>query len=153
MKSSNLIFLASWVILLVVSSMTLLTAAQSVGVAYFGSGDSLTPEYTLAQIREQGGEQAAKAFRGRRVTAATWALGYALLSIAVILVPYRRGERWAWWAILISVGLPQLLSLARAITLVTTAGTLTPALLLAFFLLGLLAGTPRMFGDRVGPRE
>lgn len=148
MKGSNMLFVASWVILLVVSAAILLLSANSLWIAYKGGNDVLTPGYTLTQIGEQGGEQAAKAFRGRRATAATWAMGYALLALAVTWIPYRRGERWAWWAILVALGLPQLLSLARALALVSTAGTGAPAVLLAFIFLALLAGAPRMFWKR-----
>ena len=152
MKGSRLLFMTSWVILLVVTVAIVLLSAQSLWVAYSGGPDSLTTEYTLTQIGEQGGEQAVKAFRGRRATAATWALGYGLLAVAVIWMPYRRAEKWAWWAVFLSVGLSQLLSLARAIALGTTVGTGTPAILLAFVLLGLLAGAPRVFA-RPGPLE
>ena len=145
MKSSNLLFTTSWVILLIVSCAIILVSAGSLWRGYSGSPDGLTPEYGLTQIEEQGGAQATKAFRGRRVTAATWAIGYALLAIAVTWIPYRRGERWAWWALLVSLGLSQLLSLARALALATTVGLATPALLFAFVLLGLLAGVPRVF--------
>jgi len=148
MRGSNLLFMASWVILLVVSGAIVLLSSQSVWIAYTGVQDGLTSEYTLTQIGEHGGDQAVKAFRGRRATAATWALGYSLLAIAVIWIPYRRAEKWAWWAVLLSVGLSQFLSLGRAIMLGTTAGTGAPAIMLAFVLLGLLAGAPRVFGDR-----
>ena len=148
MKGSNLLFMASWVILLVISGAIILLSAQSVWIAYTGGQDGLTSEYTLTQIGEHGGDQAVKAFRGRRATAATWALGYSLLALAVIWIPYRRAEKWAWWAVLLSVGLSQFLSLGRAITLGTTAGTGAPAIMLAFVLLGLLAGAPRVFGNR-----
>lgn len=148
MRGSNLLFIASWVILLVVSGAIALFSAQSLWVAYTGGQDQLTREYTVAQIGEHGGDQAVKAFRGRRATAATWALGYALLSIAVIWIPYRRGEKWAWWALLASLGLSQLLSLVRAVALGTTQGLETPAILLAFVLMGLLAGAQRMFSRR-----
>ncbi len=148
MKGSNLLFIASWVILLVVSGAIVLFSAQSLWIAYTGKPDRLTREYTISQIGEQGGDQAVKAFRGRRATAATWALGYALLAIAVTWIPYRRGEKWAWWALLVSMGLSQLLSLVRAIMLVTGEGLNTPAVLLAFSLLALLAGAPRMFSHR-----
>ena len=148
MKGSNLLFIASWVILLVVSGAIVLFSAESLWIAYTGKPDRLTPEYSLTQIGEQGGDQAVKAFRGRRATAATFAMGYALLALAVTWIPYRRGEKWAWWALLVSLGLSQMLSLARAVMLVTTAGVSTPAVLLAFVLLGLLAGAPRMFRPR-----
>lgn len=149
MKGSNLLFIASWVILLVVSGAIALFSAQSLWIAYTGRPDGLTREYSIAQIQEQGGDQAVKAFRGRRATAATWALGYALLAIAVTWIPYRRGEKWAWWALLASLGLSQFLSLIRAIMLVTGEGLNTPAILLAFSLLALLAGAPRMFSHRI----
>lgn len=152
MRGSNLLFLASWVILLVVSGAIILFSAESLWITYTGGQDGLTGAYTLTQIGEQGGDEAVKAFRGRRATAATWALGYALLAIAVIWIPYRRGEKWAWWALLASLGLSQFLSLGRAVMLATTAGTTTPAVLLAFVLLGLLAGAPRLFGDHSAAR-
>ena len=93
MKGTNLLFLASWVILLVVSVAIVLLSAQSLRVAYTGMPDSLTSEYSLTRIGELGGEEAVKAFRGRRATAATWALAFGLLSLVVVWVPYRGGER------------------------------------------------------------
>ena len=148
MRSSNLLFIASWVILLVVSTAIIVLSAQSLWIAYTGGPDRLTTEDTLTQIGEQGGDQAVKAFRGRRATAATWALGYGFLAVAVIWIPYRRGQKWAWWAVLLSMGLSQFMSLGRAIMLGSTVGTGAPAVLIAFVLLGLLAGAPRMFGIR-----
>jgi phosphatidylglycerophosphate synthase len=149
MRGQRLLFLTSWIILLVVSIAIVLISAQSLWVAYSSGADGLTPEYTLTQIQEHGGEQAVKAFRGRRVTAATWALAYGLLAVGVVLAPYRRGEKWAWWLLLISLGLSQLLSLGRAVTIATITGTGAPSILLAFLLLGLLAGTPRIFRPRI----
>src|SRR5215207_9169369 len=100
MRSSRMLFFASWIILLVVTGAITLLSLQSLRVAYTGPQDNITNTgYTLNQVRESGGEEAVKAIKGRRATAATWALGYALLGIAVVWVPYRRGERWAWWAL------------------------------------------------------
>jgi hypothetical protein len=145
MRGSKLLFFASWIILLILAGAMVFFSAVSLVRAYGSVQDGLTRSFTLDQIRELGGEEAVKAFKGRRATAATFALGYALLMLPVVLVPYRRGERWAWWALLISLGLSQLLSLARAIMLGTTFGVGTPATILAFSLLGLLAGAPRFF--------
>jgi peptidoglycan/LPS O-acetylase OafA/YrhL len=154
MKNSRLLFFASWIILLIVMGAVMLFSLLSIWRAYIRTPDTLTTGFTTEQIRqygdqirEGGGEDAVKAFKGRRATAATWALGYALLGIAVVLVPYRRGERWAWWAILVSLGFSQLLSLARAALLGTTLGLGAPGIILAFALIGLLAGAPRMFAD------
>ena len=148
MRSSNLLFISSWVILLVVAGAIVLLSLQSLRVAYLGGPDTLSGEYSLTQIAEQGGEEAVKAFRGRRATAATWALGYALLAIAVIWIPYRRAEKWAWWAVFLSVAISQLLSMARAVMLGTTVGTGSASMVFAFVLLGLLAGAPRVFSPR-----
>jgi hypothetical protein len=148
MKGSRLLFLASWVLLVLLSSMLVLASLNSLYVAYFGPQDFITPTFSFDQLRVIGGEQGEeviKALRGRRSTAATWALGYGLLALWVVLVPYRRGERWAWWALLISLGLAQLLALARVPVLATTSGAGAAGILLAFLLLGLLAGAPRMF--------
>ena len=160
MKGSRLLFIASWVILLVVLTAAALISLQSLRLAYTGNQDSLITGFTLDQlratgdqIREHGGEDAVKALKGRRATAATWALGYALLGLAVVIIPYRRGERWAWWALLISIGLSQLLSLARAIMLGTTLGNGAPGTILALALIGLLAGAPRMFANRSDVEE
>ncbi|HKS43331.1 MAG TPA: hypothetical protein VJX74_22140 [Blastocatellia bacterium] len=145
MKGSRFLFLASWIILLVVAVAVALISLQSLRIAYTGNQDSLITGFTLEQIREHGGEEAVKAFKGRRATAATWALGYALLALMVVLGPYRRGERWAWWALLISIGVSQLMSILRVPMLGTTFGTGAPAMILAFTLLGLLAGAPNFF--------
>jgi len=149
MKGSRLLFLASWIILLLVSGLLVLASLNSLYVAYFAPTDNLTPTFSLDQLKTvvggEQGEEVAKALRGRRSTAATWALGYGLLALWVVLVPYRRGERWAWWALLVSLGVAQLLALARAPVLGTTSGTSAAGILLAFMLLGLLAGAPRMF--------
>ncbi|HEY7546266.1 MAG TPA: hypothetical protein VID27_15355 [Blastocatellia bacterium] len=144
----KLLFTASWVILLVMSLAIIAVSGNSLRRAYFGKGDDLTPQVTLEKIREAGGEhgeEAVKAFRGRRATAATWALGWALMAIGLILVPYRTGHRWAWWTLLISVVVSQLLSLARYPLLDTLSGAGASGIILGIALLGLLAGVPRMF--------
>lgn len=160
MVGNRLLFMASWIILLVLFSIMALLSANSLRIAYTSEQDNLTQNFTLEDLRiaadRKGaesaatnlGNEAANAFRGRRATAATWALGFALLALAVVLVPYRRGERWAWWALLVSIGLPQLLSLARVVVLQSTFGSGAPGVILAFALLGLMAGAPRTFSRR-----
>jgi len=144
MKSGRLLFMASWILLLVITTGLFLASLNSLSVAYFGQQDGL-PGLTLEQIHTAGGEEAVKAFRGRRATAATFALAWALLSAIVVFVPYRRGERWAWWALLLSVIVSQLLSLARYAAVPTSSGAGAAGTLLGLFLLALLMGAPRMF--------
>ncbi len=148
MKGAKPLFIASWILLLVLAVASTLVSLLSLNVAYFGAQDQLTATYSLADLKAaaaEKGEAVEKAFRGRRVTAATMALAWGILSLFVVLVPYRRGERWAWWALLISVVTSQLLSLARALVLVTDSGLGAAGVTLGLALLGLLLGVPRMF--------
>jgi hypothetical protein len=144
MRGSKILFGASCVILLVVAAFTVLGSAASIVNAYGDRGDSFGG-LSMDQIRVAGGDDAVKALKGRRATAATWALAYAILFGWVVIDPYRRGHRWAWWALLVSVGVPQLVSVARVPLLGTTVGAGTSTALLAFVLIGLMAGVPRMF--------
>jgi hypothetical protein len=148
MKNSKLLFAASWILLLLLCGAVTLAALGSLGTAYFGAQDVLIPAVTLDEIRNLGGEEAVDAFRGRRATAASWAFGCGVLSMLVTLVPYRRAERWAWWALLLSLGLSQMLSLSRVLTLGTTSGANTAGILFGTLMLGLLLGAPRMFAER-----
>src|SRR6185436_17684693 len=139
MKDSKLLFLSSWIVLLTLSVLITLASMGSLGNAYFGARDNLTATVGLDEINTIGGEAAVDAFKGRRATAATWAFACGLLSSFVVLVPYRRGERWSWWALLIAIGLSQLLSMARALTLGTTVGAGSAGLTFGLLVLGLLA--------------
>ena len=152
MKGSKILFVVSWVLLVVLASAIAFFSLASTLTAYRGGQDNLTPDFTVEQLASVDPE-AATATRGRRATAATWALGYALLFGWVVLVPYRRGERWAWWALLVSLGLSQILSIARIVALGTSQGAQTSGILFAFMLLGLLAGVPRIFGRGAGRTE
>ena len=156
MKGARLLFLASWVILLALSALLIFFSLNSLSVAYFGKQDTLVAitegdqmrVIGLEKIKEIAGDEGVKAFKARRATAATWAFGCALLSAFVAFFPYRRGEKWAWWALLLSLGLSQLLSLGRAITIGTTQGASASGIILSFVLLGLIAGIPHIFGKR-----
>lgn len=144
MKSGRLLFMASWILLLVITAGLFLASLNSLRIAYFSQQDGL-PGLSLQHIQTAGGEEAAKAFLARRATAATFAMAWALLSAIVVLIPYRRGERWAWWALLISLVVSQLLSLARYAAIPTPSGAGAAGILLGLLLLALLMGTPRMF--------
>ncbi len=141
----KLLFTASWVILLLMSLFIGAASIGSISTAYFGKEDTLSAGVTLEEVRAAGGEEAVKAFRGRRATAATWALGWTLMALGLILVPYRAGHRWAWWTLLVSVIVSQLLSLGRYVLIDTISGAGTSGIILGIALLGLIAGVPRMF--------
>jgi hypothetical protein len=151
MQSKWLFYVSLALLLLLAGSIAFLSTNSA--MAALGRGpDQLAPGYSIAQLTTVSPE-AADATRGRRVTASAWALGYALLLAALVLVPYRRGERWAWYAVLVSMVVPQLLSLARIPMLGTVLGASTSYVLLSIVGLALAAGAPRMFAKRPLPAE
>lgn len=91
---------ASWVLLAIVGALMLAGAAASAAVAYGGSEDVLVPGGPTLAALDGIHPGLATAIRGRRATAAGFALAYAVLFLYVVLVPYRRGDTWAWWALL-----------------------------------------------------
>jgi hypothetical protein len=144
MKGAGPLFVLSWILLLLLAGLMAFGSITSTMNAYGGAPDNLTPNVSVQKVGELG-DNVEAALRGRRATAATWALSYALLLGYVVLVPYRRRERWAWWAILLSLGISQLLSVARIPALGIAQGSLVPTILLIVLALGLLAGAPKMF--------
>jgi hypothetical protein len=141
------LFGISWILLLLLAGAVTLFAIGSAVNATGSNPDALTPAFGTDQLATIDPE-AVTAVRGRRLTASAWALAFGILAALVVLVPYRRGERWAWWALLISLGASQVLSLLRVVTLNTQQGAAASGVLLAILLVALLAGAPRIFGHR-----
>jgi len=144
MKGERILFGASVVVLALVAAVIIYGSLQSVAVGFSGRADRIG-SIGFDQLREMGAEDAVQAIRGRRVTAATWALGYGVLFAWVVLGPYRRKEHWAWWALLASLLISQIISISRVVFIGSSAGTAASAMVLSFGLLGLLAGAPRFF--------
>ena len=90
----------SWVLLAIVGVLVLVGSIASASVAY--RGDFPIGETPVAEVAagRPGMETALRAMRG---TAAAYAAGYALLFLATVFGPYRRGDKGAWWAILVAV--------------------------------------------------
>jgi hypothetical protein len=142
------LFTIGWVLLLLLAAALTILSINSTYIPLTAGHDGVTPSVTTDDIGAKTSPEVATALRGRRVTAATWALAYGLMLWAVLLVPYRRGERWAWWAILISILVSQLLSLARIPLLDTQQGAAASAILTGVALVGLLLGARHVFGKR-----
>ena len=151
MQTKWLFVVSVALLLLLAASIAFLSVTSAMGSLTRGQ-DQLAPGYTLTQLNTISPE-AAEATRGRRVTASAWALGYALLLAIVVFVPYRRGERWAWYAVLASVLVPQLLSIARIPMLGMFQGANTSIIVLVIAGLALAAGAPRMFAKAPLPVE
>lgn len=142
------LFTAGWALLLLLAAALTLLSINSTYIPLAARPDGVTSSVTVDDIGAKTSPEVATALRGRRVTAATWALAYGLMLWGVLLVPYRRGERWAWWAILLSVVVPQLLSLARIPMLGTQQGAAASAILIGVAVVGLLLGARHVFGKR-----
>jgi len=143
---------ASWVLLAVVGVLTLLGSVGSLVVAYGTERDQIGPA-SLAEL-SAGRPDVATAIRARRATAAAYGVGFATLFLAIVLGPYRRGEVWAWWALLGGMLVVSLLIVLRVALLgvplsapsaVTGAGTALSAILqLVIVVLGLALDAGRL---------
>jgi hypothetical protein len=105
----------SWILLALVGALTLLAAIVSANLAYSGQ------EFPIGGIPvadvAAGRDGLELALRGMRGTAAAYAAAFAACFLSVVVLPYRRGERWAWWVLLASL-----------IVLVAVTGARVPAL-------------------------
>jgi hypothetical protein len=156
MRGAKLLFQASWILLLALSGILVLYSSLSLYRAYFSAQDYLYVGQNgttrvavgIEEIRDKGGEGAVNAYRGRRATASAMAISCGLMSAFLVLFAYRRGEKWAWWALLVSLGLSQFLSLGRLLALGSGPGAVGAGIILVPLLLSLLAGVPYMFFRR-----
>ena len=147
---------SSWVILVVAGVLTLLGSLFSLGIAYVSLVEDRIGPASLAEL-SVGRPEVATAVRARRATAAAYGAGYATLFLAISLGPYRRGDVWAWWALLAGTLVVSVLILLRvpflginlgAPTAVTGAGTaLTTLVQLGVVGLGLALGAGRLRGS------
>jgi hypothetical protein len=136
---------ASWILLAVLGALMLALSVVSASVAYradtrdeFGVGGP-----TLADVAAWNPE-VATAVRARRGTASAYSAAFATLLLVVVLVPYRRGEAWAWWAILGSLLVLAVVTFVRIPALGTNLGASTAAIILAVGVVALLLDARRL---------
>ena len=100
-KLSQKLAMLSWILLALVGALTLFSALASMSVAYFQDDD---PMGGVMPLSELAGDRAdiATMLRARRGTSAAFGAGYGLLFLIITLVPYRRGDIWAWWSLLVA---------------------------------------------------
>src|SRR5687768_1193560 len=142
---------ASWILLALVGVLLVVASVGSLFVAYSGAEDLLLPGGPTVQEVEAMRPGLGNALRGRRGTAAAFAAGYATLFLFVVLVPYRRGDAWAWWALLASAALLGIAIMLRVPMLGTRLGAATGLILLLAVLVGLLLDVRRLRGDTARP--
>jgi hypothetical protein len=83
-----------------------------------------------------------------RGTAAAWAAAWAVLFLAVVLGPYRRGDVTSWWGLLASVLVLGAVAGARVLFTGGQAGTGEPLVLLVVVLVALLIDVKRLAAPR-----
>ncbi len=143
---------ASWILLAIVGALTVLASLASVGIAYGTDRDQIGP-VTVSEL-SAGRPDVATAVRARRATAAAYGAGFATLFLLIAVLPYRRGDVWAWWALLTGMLVVAVLILLRVPSLgvplsssaaVTGAGTALSSLIqLAAVAVGLALGAGRL---------
>lgn len=131
----------SWVVLAVIGVLTLLVAFLSAQLAYWG-------EYAVGGVAIQeiaaGNDSVLNGLRGVRGTSAAWGAAWAVLFLAVVLGPYRRGDVTSWWGILASALVLGVVVALRVLVLGTQVGTGTALVLLVLIILGLLIDVKRL---------
>lgn len=136
--------IVSWVLLTIVGSLTLLGSLGSVYVAYVA--DAKTDQVGSMSLSElaEGRKDLEIALRARRATAAAFATGYSLLFLTIVLVPYRRGDVWAWWALLVGTLATTGIILMRVSVLGTNLGLGAATIPLAVGVVALLLDAGRL---------
>ena len=134
---------ASWVVLVIVGSLTLLVSVISSYLAY--RGDYPIGGMPVAEVAA-GRPGIQDALRGIRGTSAAYGAGFAVLFLATVLGPYRRGDTGAWWALLLATIAIMVIAVARVPLLGIPFGPgVGPALTQgAIILLGLLLDVGRL---------
>lgn len=110
---------ASWMLLTFDAAVVLIFAVVSVWFAY--SGNYPVAGGDVSQIAPDR-PQVEAALRGIRGTSAAFGVGFALMFLLTAIGPYRRGEAWAWWAIVSANAAIGLLVALRVPTLGIRAG-------------------------------
>lgn len=136
---------ASWILLTVLGVAITFFSLISAVHAYRTSDDYAIGGSRVSKVA--GGDAGvANALRGIRGTSAAFGAAYGVLFLAIVLGPYRRGEVWAWKALLIA-GLTQcVLVLLRIPILGTQLGVSAAATPVVLLIVGLLLDVGRMRG-------
>jgi hypothetical protein len=133
---------ASWIILTVGGIAITLVSLVSAVHAYRTSDNYGIGASSVSKVA--GGDAGlATALRGIRGTSAAYGAAYGVLVLAIVLGPYRRGDTWAWKALLVA-GLTQFVLVLLRIPILGTELGVSPALTqTGILVLGLLLGVGR----------
>jgi hypothetical protein len=137
----------SWVLLAVLGSLVLLVSFISTNLAYRGEY-GIGPDNMAVEKVAAGRPEILSALRGIRGTSAAYAGAYAVLFLSIVCGPYRRGETWAWWALLGGLVVLTLLALLRIPVLGTSFGVAAPVIQCGIGLVALLLDVGRLRSAR-----
>jgi len=116
---------ASWIILTVGGIAITLVSLVSAVHAYRTSDNYGIGASSVSKVA--GGDAGlATALRGIRGTSAAYGAAYGVLVLAIVLGPYRRGDTWAWKALLVA-GLTQFVLVLLRIPILGTELGVSPA--------------------------
>ena len=142
----------SWILLAVLGVAITLISMVSAVHAYRTSDDYGIGPSRVSKVAG-GNEGVATALRGIRGTSAAFAAAYGVLFLAVVLGPYRRGDVWAWTALLVAGLVQFVIVLLRVPILGTRLGISAAVTPFAILVVGLLldVGRLRVAGGRRPP--
>ena len=136
---------ASWIFLTVAGAAFILVSLVSAAHAYNTADDYGIGGMRLSRIAD-GREAVASGLRGVRGTSAAFAAAYGVLYLAIVLVPYRSGEVWTWWALFAGSLTVLAITLLRLPFLDTTLGVSGAASQFGLTMAGLLLDVRRLKG-------
>ena len=134
---------ASWILLTILGIAITFFSLISAVHAYWTDDDYRVGPLKVSEVAPAD-PRVATALRAIRGTSAAFGAAYGALFLAVVLGPYRRGEVWAWKALLIA-GLTQgALVLLRIPILGTQLGVSAAVTPIVLLLTGLLLDVSRL---------
>ena len=109
-EKKSVTLIVAWVILLIMGLLMILGGVASLINAYRGGGAIAGVSIqTLAQVNPD----LPRTLRAQRATAASYALSCGLLVAWISITAFRQRQKWAWYALLCSVGLGAIASMLR----------------------------------------
>ena len=136
---------ASWILLTVLGVAIILISLISAAHAYRTSDNYRIGDSSVSKVAA-GDAGLATALRGIRGTAAAFGAAYGVLFLAIVLGPYRRGDVWAWKALLAGGLTVLVIVLLRIPILGTQRGVSAAVTLIVPLVVGLLLDVGRLKG-------
>ena len=134
---------ASWILLTVLGIAITFFSLVSAVHAYWTDDDYRVGPLKVSEVAP-GDSRVATALRAIRGTSAAFGAAYGVLFLAVVLGPYRRGEVWAWKALLIAGLTECVIVLLRIPILGTQLGVSAAVTPVGLLVIGLLLDASRL---------